>query len=635
MKPDLITIDIESFWSQTHSLSKMSPIAYIMHPETEAISIAIKINEGETKVYFAGEIEPAIRRIDWSNALVVAHNGSGFDFPFLAWRYGVNPKLWVCTLAMARPWHMKDVGGSLKALTEHYGLGVKDSTALNNTKGRHFKDFTFDEVKAMRGYNKEDVELCYKLFKKLGKRTPPDELMLIDMTVRMLTEPQFEVDQELLRRTLKEEQERQQFMLLDIAQELGAYEIGQTEDETAEAARTMLASAAKFTEFLRGVGVDVPMKVSPSNPDKMIPALAKSDEDFLALQEHSNELVAAAASARLGVKSTILQTRIEKFLEAASYCDGRIPSPLKYYGAHTGRWSGEQYNMQNLPRVGKDKKPSDALRMSLMAPKGYKIVVADLSGIELRVNHFLWQVPSSMELFRADPEKADLYKDFASKLYSVEVDAVSKDQRQVGKVAHLGLGFGAGAVTFQKVAKLMGGVDLDEAESKLIVDTWRRAYMEIVKGWKSCQNALSHINMGVSQEVDPWGMCVTEAHGIKTPKGFIHYPNLRQENENGKTSWCFGEGRNKGYLTGPRVDENIVQHLARCIIADNMLDVKKEIGYIPASTTHDELIYVVPENEAENVLNIVQKIMRTPPKWWPELVTWSAGDMADRYGDAK
>ena len=80
-----------------------------------------------------------------------------------------------------------------------------------------------------------------------------------------------------------------------------------------------------------------------------------------------------------------------------------------------------------------------------------------------------------MELFEKDRENADLYKDFASTLYEVYESDVTKEQRQVGKVAHLGLGFGAGSVTFQKVAKLMGGVDIDLDESKDIVDAWRMA----------------------------------------------------------------------------------------------------------------------------------------------------------------
>jgi len=116
--------------------------------------------------------------------------------------------------------------------------------------------------------------------------------------------------------------------------------------------------------------------------------------------------------------------------------------------------------------------------------------VADLSGIELRVNHFLWKVESSMSLFKADPEKADLYKDFASKLYEKPVGEVTKEERQVGKVAHLGLGFGAGAKTFQNVAKLMGGVDLSEEESQNVVDKWRNTYDDIKQGWRTCHDML-------------------------------------------------------------------------------------------------------------------------------------------------
>lgn len=95
------------------------------------------------------------------------------------------------------------------------------------------------------------------------------------------------------------------------------------------------------------------MKMSPTNPDKQVPALAKTDEAFLKLQEHSNPIVAAAARARLEVKSTLLETRLEAFIRAADACGGMLPVPLKYAGADTtGRWSGEQYNMQNLPRIG-------------------------------------------------------------------------------------------------------------------------------------------------------------------------------------------------------------------------------------------------------------------------------------------
>jgi hypothetical protein len=448
----------------------------------------------------------------------------------------------------------------------------------------------------------------------------------------------FEADVKLLEKTLREEQDRKQFMLVDIATMIGVYKVGMTDDQAAEAARKSLASGKKFGEILVACGVEVPMKPSPSNPDKETPALAKTDEAFIALQEHDDHIVSTAALARLGVKSTLLETRLAKLIQAAKYCDGRIPAPLRYAGADTTlRWSGDQYNLQNLPRIDPKKpKPSDALRNSLRAPKGYKVVVADLSGIELRVNMHLWMVSYAMLLFKLDPENADLYRHFAANdLYNIEESTVTKQQRQVGKVSHLGLGFGSGAVTFKGVAKTLGGVVLDDVESKAIVDKYRGAHPEIVKGWKTCQAAIKQIDMGGLAAIDDWGLCTTVEGGIKTPYNMIRYPGLHQESKDGKTEWWYGTGRTRARIYGPKMVENIVQHLAREIIADNMLDVFKVTGFRPALTVHDELIYVVPEALAENHLKTVQNIMRTPPKWWPKLVTWSEGDIADNYGAAK
>ena len=637
----ICTVDLETYWSVTHSLSKMSPIAYCMDPETEIISCGFKFgNEPTTVVFGEDNVKEFVNDVDWSDYMVVGHNLSGFDSMILAWRLGIKPKMWGCTLAMSRPIHAKDAGGSLKALVKHYNLGVKDQSALIQTKGKHLCDFTDVEIDNMGTYNAADVDQCYELFKILYKQTPKAELRLIDLTIRMLVEPQFDVDDELLSTTLVEEAARKKALLVETSKTMGVYEVGMTEDEAAEVALKTLSSAAKFRTFIESLGVEVPLKTSPTT-GKDIPALAKTDEAFIALQEHDNPLVAAAANARLDAKSTLLQTRIQAFLDAANaHPDKKVPIPLKYYGADTtGRWSGWGYNPQNLPRVNPyNPRPSDALRRSLIAPPGHKVVVADLSGIELRVNHFLWQVPSSVDLFRADPERADLYKDFASKLYDIPIEDVTKQQRQVGKVAHLGLGFGAGYKTFQKVAKLMGGVDIDLDESKDIVDKWRMAYVEIVQGWRTCHNALPTIMRGAEgAPVDPWGMVTPCPEGLRTPKGLIRYPDLRTElnEETGRPEFMYGQGRNTARIYAGKIDENIVQHLARCVIADNALTVQNITGLVPALMVHDELVYIVPEGEAESTLDTVQSVMRTPPEWWPELTTWSEGDIADTYGDAK
>jgi DNA polymerase len=612
-----------------------------MHPDTEIISCAFKFNDEDTEVIIGEQnVIDYCNKVDWSQYWVVGHNLSAFDSMILSWRLNVKPKLWGCTLSMARPIHAKDVGLSLAKLVQHYRLGKKDNFALLQTKGRHLKDFTEQEVADMGVYNKEDVDQCYGLLKLLIPQTKKAEVMLIDMTIRSLIEPQFDCDTDLLSKTLVEEVERKRTALLEASKQMGVYELGMDDDEAVAAVLKLLSSAPKFGKFLESLGVEVPMKKSPTT-EKEIPALAKTDEAFIALQEHDNPLVSAAAGARLDAKSTILQTRIQSFLTASNaHPQKKIPIPLRYYGADTtGRWSGWGYNPQNLPRINPyNPRLSDALRKSLRAPPGYKVVVADLSGIELRVNHFLWKVPSSMEMFQADTENADLYKDFASTLYGVRQSEVTKEQRQVGKVAHLGLGFGAGHVTFQKVAKLMGGVDIDLDESKDIVDTWRRSYSDITRAWRTCHKALPTIMRGATGgSLDPWGMVYPIPEGLQTPKGVIRYPNLRTElnEETGRTEFIYGDGRNKARIYAGKIVENIVQHLARNVIADNALEVQRVSRLIPALMVHDELVYVVPEEKAQATLDMVQNIMRTPPTWWPELLTWSEGDIADTYGDAK
>jgi len=638
----LCIVDLETFWDTGHSLSKMSPIAYCMHPDTEIISCAFKFGNEETEVIFGEDnVKEYCDAIDWSQYWVVGHNLSGFDSMILSWRLNIKPMLWGCTLAMARPIHAKDVGLSLAKLVSHYGLGEKDNFALLQTKGRHLCDFTEQEIADMGTYNKNDVDQCHGLLGRLIPQTKKDEVILIDMTIRALVEPKFDCDIDLLNNTLVEEGIRKKEVLLDAADKIGMPREIDDDEERISAILKLLSSTPKFAKFLESINVEVPKKISPTT-GKEIPALAKTDEAFIAMQEHENPLVATVTNARLDAKSTILQTRITAFLAAAeSHPQKKVPIPLKYYGADTtGRWSGWAYNPQNLPRVNpKYPKPSDALRKSLVAPKGHKIVVADLSGIELRVNHFLWQVPSSMELFKQDRENADLYKDFASTLYEVDDKNVSKEQRQVGKVAHLGLGFGAGAKTFQRVAKLMGGVDIDLDESKDIVDTWRRAYPEITIGWRTCHKSLATIIQGASGgALDQWGMVYPIPEGLQTPKGIIRYPNLRTEinDETGRTEFVYGTThRNKTRIYAGKIDENIVQHLARCVIADNALEIRRVADLVPVLMVHDELVYVVPEDRAQETLDVVQKVMRTPPTWWPELLTWSEGAIADNYGDAK
>lgn len=648
--------DLETFWSKTHSLSKMSPIAYCLHPDTELISASFQEGvDGEPFCVFGeDEIRRAVAdlRLD-KKTMLIGHNMSGFDSMIFAWRLGVRPGMWGCTLAMARPIHAKDVGLSLAKLVAHYKLGVKDAAVLHQTQGRNLADFTQEERASMAVYNSADVSQCAQLFLKLLPHYTTEELWHLDCNIRMLVQPKFIVDKGLLETAASVERSNKLKALHEVARHFRESVDGGTDwpmnwsdtEAVEEFVRSEMASQQKFAKLLERQGVEVPMKPSPTNPNNLVPALAKSDEAFVALTEHEDELVAAAALARLAVKSTITETRIEAFIETASLVAGRLPVPLNYCGADTtGRDSGWLYNPQNLSRINKKKpRPADALRRCLRARPGYVIGVADQSGIELRMNHSLWKVPSTMELYAKDP-KADLYKDLAAWYYQVPPDEVTPEQRQMAKVMHLGLGFGSGFKTFMRIARLMGGLKLDEAAAENAVNGWRQRYPEIVQGWKSCGSALYAIaERRADEALDPWGLVTTHPDGLCLPSGrMIRYPGLRYEltdqtwpDGRPKDSWVYGQGRHKAFLTGPKVDENIVQALARDSVFECALRFYKVSRLRPIMRVHDELIYEFPKSEATDLLDTLQQIMRTPPSWFPHITLWSEGDIAEAYGDAK
>jgi len=573
---DIITLDYESYWASDYSMTSMSPLEYVLGDKFEVHSCTIKFNGHPSDCFFGhGEVQAAFKRIKNTieSSILVAHNNAGFDAYISAFVFGLRPRMWGCTQAMARPLHAKTVGLSLAKLVEHYGIGVKNNAVLLQTKGKRLADFTPQELRDMETYNKADTDQCYALFNILKQHFTPAELWQIDALIRMRVEPKFEVDTGLLKTALSVERSNKHKALMELAKlirddpERGDWDGNwANEDEVAEYVRSELASAPKFSAILTSRGVDVPMKPSPTNPEKQVPALAKTDEAFTDLQQHDDEIVAAAARARLAVKSTLLETRIEKFLTASDLTKGLLPVPLRYAGADTtGRDSGEEYNPQNLPRLLPGKpKVTDALRNCMRAPKGYKVIVADLSGIEMRVNHFLWKVQSTIDLYQADPQ-ADLYRAAGATLHQCTPEEVTKPQRQVEKVKELGLGFGAGPPTFQRVAKLLGGLDITLEESTVYVTDWRVARAPIVEGWKQCGEALKAIRSDSKIMVDPWGLVTTNKEGLLLPSGrLIRYPDLRIE-EDGKwpdgrrkSSFFYAHGRHKARITGPKADENCI-----------------------------------------------------------------------------
>lgn len=595
---DLLTVDIETFYSKDFSLSKMTTESYINDIQFEVIGVAVKKNDEDTIWYTDtySEIKGSLARYDWSNSMVVAHNAM-FDGAILGWRFGVHPRVIICTLSMARALHAVSVGGSLAALSEYYNLGTK-GTEVHSALGKRRLDFSKTELDAYAGYCINDVELTYKLFKAMLPKVPKPELKLIDMTIQMYTNPELKLDTEVLYSHLadvKDQKER----LLD--------ECGISKDD--------LMSNQKFATVLEMLNVEPPMKLNSKGIESF--AFAKTDEGFKALAEHDDPRVQAIVAARLGMKSTLEETRTQRFIGISErpYRDSVLPVPLLYYGARTGRWSATDLcNLQNLPRKSK-------LKSAIVAPDGHVIVGADLSAIELRLG---LAFGGQMDKVAALGRGVDLYKDFAATVYNVPYDEITDTQRFMGKTAQLSLIYGTGAKKLRQQTKQMSGIDIGEAEAKRMVDLYRNEYTCVVDAWRQGDEVLEAVLYNNAMYMGRNNIIAVHGkEGALLPSGlYMRYPDLRKDTvlttQGYRTEWSVLKNRReRDKLYGSKVFQGLTQALARCIIAEAMLRIEKK--YRVLLTIHDAVYLLAPEDEADTILRFVIAQLRIPPTWMPDI----------------
>jgi len=611
---NLLIIDFETYYSKKYSLSKMTTEEYIRDPRFEVIGVAVKHSHQKktgVPLWFSGSKKQTVKflsQFDWENSTVVAHNAM-FDMAILNWHFGIKPKKIVDTLAMARAIHSVEVGGSLAALSEHYNLGVKGNEVQTAIEKKRL-DFTKKEIAAYGGYCQQDVELTYKLFQVLKKDFPLFELALIDLTVRMFSEPTLVLDKEILIKHLKEVKDTKEALLAKVAHD-----------------KKKLTSNPQFADLLRSYGVEPPIKISPTTGKKTF-AFAKSDEAFKALQEHENPDVQAIVAARLGVRSTIEETRTQRFIDIAGR--GTLPIPLRYYAAHTGRWGGaDKINMQNLPR-------GSQLKKAMCAPAGYKFIDCDLSQIEARTLAWLAE---EAELVTAFDRGDDVYKIMAAVIYDKAEADVTKEERFVGKTTILGAGYGMGAVRFKTQLKTFG-VDLPENECERIIEVYRDTYSKIPALWKLANTALTTMMEDKVAKLGRAGLLKIEGKtGIRLPNGlYVKYPNLRvedakEEDEYDETFYDTRKGKTiiPNRIYGGKVVENICQALARIVIGEQLLRVAQK--YKVVMTVHDAIGCIVPENEVEEGMWHIERIMKARPKWALDLPLDCEGGYGNSYGE--
>ena len=646
----LVTIDFETYYDKEYSLSKLTTEEYVRSPLFEVIGVSI-ITKSNTYWLEEYEFRALTEVTGFEQALLLAHN-TQFDGAILSWHYGVRPKMWLDTLSMARALQNNEKSNSLGALAEQFGLGVKGNEVVTAI-GKRRKDFTQREWEQYGVYCKNDSQLTLDLFTMLVKQFPTSELQIIDITLRMFIEPLIELDQDMLSEAYYEEVDALEALL-----------------QRLQISEKDLASNDKFAAILQGLGVDPPTKLSPKT-GKQAFAFAKTDIGFQELADSSDPQIALLCDARLKAKSTLMRTRSQRLYDIATR--GALPVPLQYYGAHTGRFAASKQqaiNMQNLKRGSK-------LRRAILAPKGMMFGVGDLKQIEVRVLATLAGFGELLKVLEND----DPYAIYGAEMFNVP--GMTKEShpllRQAAKSALLGAGYSLGGFAFaaQLLSGFMGAppvryempfistmgydvVDVMEwlKDTKLteriltiphgctdnqllihafaafkIIEKYRNKSVPVVNLWGACKRAIKEMEYNVvTPFIDEPFRLTIEHHKIQLPnKMYLRYPDLRYIEEDGERKQVYGKRSKKIY--GGALTENIVQAVARIVMTDAMLRIAKELPIV--LTVHDEIVCLVPENDAEAATNWMHEQMIVHPPYLPAIKLAVDGGFGKIYGDIK
>jgi len=664
--------DAETFYDSKrgYTLKKMTTEQYINDPRFHLFGFSVSRDGGKPHWVPEEKVEFMLRQLKLHEHTVVSHNAK-FDMAILNWKYGVRPKRVMDTLAMARGVFGNTESLSLSALAERLGVGVKGDAVLHMDGVRHPSTIMMGRLAE---YCDNDVALAWGVYKKLDTLVPPIEQVVIDITTRMFTEPSFVIDKRMVQREIDLADQRREDLL-----------------RRAQCELPDLRSDAKFAAVLESLGITPPKKVSIKKSEKAghpvyTWAFAKSDPDFKVLLEHEDDTVRWACEARLGLKSTIKESRSQRFMGVANRM-GMMPIALDYYGANTGRYaasSSEKMNAQNLPAIRGSKDPDvGLLRKSLAAPDGKVVVVSDASQIEARIVAWL---AGQEDLVSAFAEGRDVYSEMATKIYGRHVDRKANPDTDyipgfLGKCTTLGCGYSMSFFKFGQTVYggMLGGpqilfdvemadqlgvnvpsfgalankgdfaerleetkpsaIDMEKwithlACAKKIVSTYRLSNPRIPEFWKTCGGMIDDMFDG--NEVE-YGPVKTEKDKLRLPNGmYLLYRGLERD-DNGDYSYLRRkEGRvQRVKLYGGALTENICQALAGVYVKEAMVRMYLKYGHRPILQVHDEVVVISDEANAQQTLNEVNECMTTVPAWAKGLPLASEGEFATAYGFAK
>lgn len=686
---NILTVDFETYYDREYSLSKMTMIEYIMDGRFQPIMMSYAINDEPVQnVIGYPNIKRILDDIDWNNTVLNAQN-TAFDATIIRARFGHTARYYTDTMAMARVTaaHVFE-GASLAAIAkvlQANGVHVPPKgKEVESALGMHLynaysgtpyiaKKATTDPDEMQRGhelltayveYCNNDVHLAREAFKYFTKMITPDEMRYGDMILKCYIEPSLYLDLPIIEEEIARIHERDE--------QRARYVADQYFNGNQAELRSVCRSVPKFTEFLQGLGgkleheIDedtdytfiIPSKYSEKK-GRVEPCYSKTFPPVIELCDRIDE-IGDIFRAKLAMSSSIELSRAERFRAIAKIGCG-FGMPYVVSGAHTHRLGGaDKLNVQNLSS-GRKEGQSNALKRSISAPPGHKVVVFDSSQIELRTGSYIAGDHATLNLFvmGKDPysqQAALIYggdPDEIKKLAKSGVEPYASIQRPAGKASLLSNIYGTGAVGFMNYAKLMG-VNMTLEEAQHIVKVYRETHPEVVATWNACEVALRGMIAGASGYFGGpdgklfyydgarvnHGVCMP---GIRLPDGnWLNYHCLsmrEREYPDGSTKMNYAyrglkEGRIQWIFTyAARIFENCNQALAFAVMKYQALLINQR--YKIVLNTHDEWGIVVKGDEVEQAKEYMQWCMRQVPEWAKGLPVDCEGDAAVHYGDCK
>jgi DNA polymerase len=647
----LVSLDFETYYDDDYSLRKMTTLEYVQHPKFKAQSVSVRIDrvvEGHLMrgdIRYFPTVQEAMDELAALDKWVMIGQNTKFDGYICHYHYNVHPTVYADTKSMSKGiWPFESA--SLESMAKR--LWPQDHTMrkgqdLIQSKG--ILDWSTELHEIIGVYCKQDSFLTAEAFWRMFNMMPSEELEIIHITMRMVCYPVMQANHAILEEAAQDEldeRERVAQRAIDMINDLvtlKGLEYWNPDEKEAKKLKPLdtmvLSSRNRFIKVLIELcGIELPMKTKARKDGSTYKteATAKNDPEYLDLVADNPDLSLLFEAREIFASNQALSRarRMKAISKPDRNCE--IPVPLGYYNAHTGRYGGEEkLNMQNLGRGSKH-------RLALHAPDGYMTFVADSSNVEARTNAGFCGQEDLLEAFRRGE---DVYSEFATDVYDRKITKkTDPDERNVGKVCVLGLGYGMGSPTLRRTFASgpmgMAPIKFPVPMCDKMVNTYRAANYMIVAGWKQAGRMIEAMITIRDGETIDWGPLKVMKDRILLPNGmYLNYPKV-QYNDNLK-SFAYWNGMYWKRIYGGALIENIIQALARIVVMSQCTKIDRLLqhfgGWI-VMQVHDENIGVaidMGQEQNDQLFEAINDLMRVPPTWMPELPLDSEGGWAKNY----